>query len=128
MDIEKAMEFILNAQANAEVHMARIREAQEQSSAKHDAEIAAIREAQEQSSAKHNAEMAAIREQLRRAVRLSVQEARNERSKRRELEARFDEKITQLAAAHLVTEEVVQNLGRKIDRFLDGINRGNGTH
>jgi hypothetical protein len=87
-----------------------------------------IREAQEQSSAKHDAEVAAIREQLRRGLRLSVQEARNERRKRRELEARFDEKITQLAAAHLVTEEVVQNLGRKIDRFLDGINRGNGTH
>jgi len=43
---------------------------------------------------------------LDRALRDSVREARNERAKRREL----DDKITQLAAAQLVTEEKLQRL------------------
>ena len=43
---------------------------------------------------------------LNRALRDSVREARNERAKRREL----DDKITQLAAAQLVTEEKLQRL------------------
>jgi len=57
---------------------------------------------------------------LRRAVRLGVREARNERRKRREL----DDKITQLAAAQLVTEE-------KFKEWLEVETRrfgGNGQH
>src|ERR1043166_1037356 len=56
---------------------------------------------------RHYKEMAAIRSEIRRAVLLSVREARQERRKRRDL----DDKITQLAAAQLVTEE-------KLQRFL----------
>jgi hypothetical protein len=83
--------------------------------------MAKIREAQAQG----EAETRAIREQLRRAIRLGAQEARNERRKRREL----DDKFTQLAASHLLTEEVVRNLGKKIDSFIEGLRRsGNGTH
>src|SRR5262249_27126006 len=55
---------------------------------------------------RHDVEMAAIRAELRHAVRLSIQEARAERRKRREL----DDKITQLTAAQLVTEEKLQRL------------------
>ena len=107
MDIEKTMEFILSSQANAEVQMAKIREAQTRA----------------------ESEMAAIRETMRRALRLGVQEARNERRKRREADERLDEKITQLAASHLLTEEVVRNLGKKIDAFIESMRRsGNGTH
>src|SRR5438105_9445900 len=57
---------------------------------------------------------------LDRAIRDSIREARNERRKRRDL----DEKITQLAAAQLVTEE-------KLQRLIDRDERrggGNGSH
>jgi hypothetical protein len=64
--------------------------------------------------ARHEREMAAIRAELQRGIRLSIQEARAERRKRREL----DDKITQLAAAQLVTEE-------KLQRFLEH-RSGNG--
>jgi len=60
---------------------------------------------------------------LDRAIRLAVQEARNERRRRREL----DEKLTQLAAAQIVTEEKVQKLSDKIDAIVDlRHNGGNG--
>ena len=63
---------------------------------------------------RHHNEMADIRTELRRAIQLSVREARQERSKRRAI----DDKITQLAAAQLVTEE-------KLQRLLDA-RHGNG--
>ena len=59
---------------------------------------------------------------LRRAVRDSVREARNEHRKRREL----DDKITQLASAQLVTEERMETLFRKMDHFLENFRAGNG--
>src|SRR5438046_2677334 len=75
-----------------------------------------------------NREMSVIQCQLRRAIALSVCEARAERAKRRELDEKIsqiaaaqqaaDEKITQLAAAQLVTEE-------KLQRFLNS-RGGNG--
>jgi hypothetical protein len=56
--------------------------------------------------ADHDRIMKEIDARLNRALRDSVREARNERTKRREL----DEKITQLAAAQLMTEEKLQRL------------------
>jgi len=68
--------------------------------------------------ARHEHAIADIERMLRQAVRLSVREARNERAKRREL----DDKITQLAAAQLVTEE-------KLQRLIEERRRGgNGSH
>jgi hypothetical protein len=75
---------------------------------------------------------------LRRAIRDSVREARNERVKRREL----DHKITQLAAAQLVTEEKMKeteeqmqmtatemrSLFRKMDAFLERFSPGGNGH
>jgi len=58
-------------------------------------------------------EGAATRAELRRAFRLGVLEARHERRRRQEL----DDKITQLAAAQLVTEE-------KLQRFIEFLRRG----
>ncbi|PWU00960.1 MAG: hypothetical protein C5B51_24015 [Terriglobia bacterium] len=63
-------------------------------------------EEHQQASKKHEQEIRQIRGLLARAIRASVIEARSERRKRREL----DDKITQLAAAQLVTEEKLQRL------------------
>ena len=57
---------------------------------------------------------------LRRAVRLSVQEARAERKKRREADERLDLKMDQLASSQLLTEEKFQKLSDKIDKYVDG--------
>ena len=64
-----------------------------------------------------NSTLQRIDDRLDRAVRLSVREARSERIKRREL----DEKITQLAAAQLVTEEKLQGL-------IEALKRGGNGH
>jgi DNA repair ATPase RecN len=58
-----------------------------------------------------------VSERLDRAVRLSVREARSERAKRREL----DEKVTQLAAAQVITEEKLQGL-------IEALKRGGNGH
>jgi len=88
-------------------------------------------EALTQSVELHEREMAEIRREgalmrtdLRRAFAMGVREARNERRRRREL----DEKIGQLAAAQLITEEKLQGLYGKMDAFIDSMRRGgNGS-
>jgi hypothetical protein len=72
----------------------------------HDRMIADLRLAHEKAKAEHDHDVAEIRGLLRRAIHDSVREARTERRKRREL----DDKITQLAAAQLITEEKFQQL------------------
>ena len=62
----------------------------------------------------------AFRGDLRRAFALGVREARHQRKLRLEL----DEKITQLAAAQLVTEEKVQNLSTSVDAFINSMRSG----
>jgi len=57
-------------------------------------------------------------------VRLAVQEARNERKRRQELDARFELKMDQLASAHLLLGEKVDKLSDKIDRLVDASLRG----
>jgi hypothetical protein len=65
----------------------------------------------------------AFRSDLRRAFAMGVREARNERKRRQEL----DEKITQLAAAQLITEEKLQNLSGTVNAFINSVrNGGNG--
>jgi uncharacterized protein Yka (UPF0111/DUF47 family) len=80
---------------------------------------------------RHEREMADIRREgdrmrtdMRRAFAMGVREARNERRRRRELDQKInqanstlDEKITQLAAAQLITEE-------KLQAFLESMRRG----
>jgi ATP-dependent Clp protease ATP-binding subunit ClpA len=79
MDVEKTMEFILDQLAQITVVQAR------------------------------------TDRRLDRAIRFAVQEARQERKRRKEMDeilvrraSEADEKITQLAAAQLVTEEKLQ--------------------
>jgi len=73
---------------------------------RHEREMADIRQAG-----------AAMRADMRRAFAMGVREARNARRRRQELEEKMDEKITQLAAAQLVTEE-------KLQRFINSVGRG----
>ncbi|MBZ5621415.1 MAG: DUF465 domain-containing protein [Acidobacteriia bacterium] len=121
MDVEKTIEFILNMQANAQVQMDKIREAQAQAEARE----AASAERHESAHQRHDREIAEIRRTLARAVKLGVREARNSRKRHQEL----DEKITRLAASHLLTEEQLQQLWKKMDGFIDGLQRGgNGSH
>jgi len=92
MDIEKTMDFILEQLA----HVAALQAQAEERQARTD-------------------------RRLDRAIRLAVVEERRERKRRRELEERLDQKITQLAAAQLVTEETLQ-------RWIEERRRGtNGT-
>jgi uncharacterized membrane-anchored protein YjiN (DUF445 family) len=76
---------------------------------------------------KHDLEMEDIRREgrmfradLRRAFALGVHEARDERKRRQEL----DEKITQVAAAQLVTEEKLQDLSGTVKAFINSMRSG----
>jgi hypothetical protein len=68
--MKRTMDFILEQQAKMAVHLAK------------------AEERAREGSGQHNREMAQIRNTLRRAVRLGVQEARNQRKRRHDLEAR----------------------------------------
>jgi hypothetical protein len=81
VDIQGTMEFILEQQAAIDAKLGQLAES-----------------------------VVGINTILRRAIRLSVEEQRRERVRRQELEARFEEKITQLASAHLLTEEKITQL------------------
>jgi len=112
MDVEKTIEFILEHQAQITAMQAKA----EEHVARHDGEIAQL-----------NAVTSHINSILRRAVRLAVQEARNERKRRQELDARFEIQMDQIASAHLLNEEMVKklgekvdNLGEKVDKLVDG--------
>jgi hypothetical protein len=93
--LTQSLELLAHLQADGE---ARAKAAEE----RHDREMADIRRAD-----------AAMRAYLRRAVAVGVREARNARRRSSEL----DEKISQLAAAQLVTEE-------KLQRFINSIGHG----
>ena len=79
----------------------------------HDRMIAA----HDHSIADHERIMRRIDARLDRAVRLAVREARAERARR----ALLDEKMTQLAAAQVVTEEKLQGL-------IEALKRGGNGH
>jgi hypothetical protein len=124
VDIEKTIEFILSHQANAEVQMEKIREGMA-------AQAAAQAEAQARGHAEHDRRMtehdrvmARIDARLEHAIRLSVQDARAQRKRNQE----FDEKITQLAAAHLLTEETAKVTEQKLQQFIDSLKRGTNGH
>ena len=91
MDVEKTIEFILDMQAQAAVMQA-----------KRD-EIGARTD-----------------RRLDRAIRLAVREARNERKRRQELQARVDAKFEELAEAQRATAVALK-------AFLTG-RGGNGGH
>ena len=106
MDVEKTIEFILDQQAKFEVMHQKSEEMHQNSLALHAKTEAA----------------------LRRAIMLGVREARNERQRRRELGEAFDQKMTQLAAAQLITEEKFEVLGQKLDNLTDALQQGKNGH
>jgi hypothetical protein len=81
---------------------------------------AKLSDQQAKSTEGHDRSIAAIQRTLDRAVKLGIQEARTERKRRQEMGRRFDEKITQLAAAQLVTEEKLQNFIASLGRTSNG--------
>ncbi len=97
--LTQSLELLAHQQADAEKRASAAEE-------RHDREMEEIRR-----------EGRAMRADMRRAFAMGVREARNARRRRQELEEKFDEKITQLSAAQLITEE-------KLQRFIDSIGRG----
>jgi hypothetical protein len=98
VDVDKTIEFILEMQAKHEVNFA-----------------------------KHEDMMARIDSRLDRAILYAVREARNERRKRREMDARWHESFSQLSAAQKRTEESLRELQQTVNAFLKtGRNGGNG--
>lgn len=76
--MQRTMDFILEQQANTAV-----RHAEFEDYTRHAVE-------------RHDREMAAIRDRLKRAVEFGVREARNERKRRQELDARINAKFEAL--------------------------------
>jgi uncharacterized membrane protein YheB (UPF0754 family) len=70
---------------------------------------------------KSDRENAALNQTLRRAIRMAVTEARNERRRQT-----LDEYITKLAAVQLITGEKMQVLEDRLVRFIDA-SRGAGN-
>ncbi|HUI80575.1 MAG TPA: hypothetical protein VLY24_21770 [Bryobacteraceae bacterium] len=68
----------------------------------------------------HERKMQWLDARIKHGIRLAVREARAERAKRREL----DEKMTQLAASHLLTEEALRDLKVTVDSFIQSMRRG----
>ena len=97
--LAQSLELLAHMHADGE---ARVNAAEE----RHDREMEDIRR-----------EARAMRADLRRAFSMGVREARNARKRGQEL----DKKITQLAAAQLVTEE-------KLQRLIDSQGRGGNGH
>jgi hypothetical protein len=92
MNVEKTMEFLLDQQAHLAASLSRLNEYNIDAGERHDRERAALRH-----------EMSGLRAELRRAVRLSVEEARRERERRHEMYA-------ELSATQKLTEEKLQRL------------------
>lgn len=95
MDVQQTIEFLLEHQAALEVLMEEL--------AGRSAEM----------DERHDRLSLELRNDFRRAVRMSIEEQRRERARRADL----DGKITQLAAAQVVTEEKLQAL---IDALRNG--------
>jgi hypothetical protein len=118
VDVERTIEIILEQLAHTAVLQAQAEAESKERAARHDRAIERIDK------------------RLDRAVRLGVRELRNERQRRQEMDGRWDEKMTQLAAAQLVTEEKLQildvkleDLGGKLAGLIDALRRGgNGSH
>jgi hypothetical protein len=108
--LTQSLELFAHMHTDAEARQAGAEERQTAARERHDREMEEIRR-----------EGRAMRADMRRAFSMGVREARNARRRRQELDEKFDEKITQLSAAQLITEE-------KLQRFIDSMKHsGNGN-
>lgn len=125
MDVERTIEFLLEHGAAQQARLDALIERSEaqhaHSEAQHarfGAELAQSRadfdEREKEYAARHEREMAGIRSELRRGVRLAVEEARRERKRRKEEDAR-------LAASHAELEQSFQ-------RFLESMKLPRNGH
>ena len=108
--IERMIEGLAKAQVQHSIELAEHRAEFKRELAEHRAEF--DRELAE-SRAKHDRDSRKFRDDLRRWAALGVQEARNQRKRRQEI----DLYITRLAAAQVVTEE-------RLERFIASLERG----
>jgi hypothetical protein len=117
MDIERAIEFLLQQAAQQQAWS----EAQQ---ARFDAQQAQFRgdfeDRQKGYEERHDREMAAIRAELRRGVRLAVEEARRERKRRQEEDAKLAATDEKLAASHAALEETVSRFIASLKQPLNG--------
>jgi len=111
--ITEKLEVVASMQITAQQELAEFRKWNEEAQKRHE-------EAQKQHEdaiKRHGDEIARMDAKLNRAIRLAIQETRNERKRRKAFHSEFDEKMTQLSAAQLITEE-------KLQRFIESLRRG----
>jgi chromosome segregation ATPase len=117
MDIERTMQFIVENLAAVTARLEKMAERQsrmEDRQSDLEAEYTKrILDAEE----RHDREMASIRAELRRGIRLSVEEHRRERVRRKELEAR--------QAEH---EKELNEFRKSFQNWLDWTRRGGNGH
>jgi hypothetical protein len=107
MDVQKRMEFLLEQQAASQ--------------ARFDAQTVEIRAELRERAQHAQKEIDLVRRELRRAVRLSVQEARAERKRRKEEDAKLAAADARLAAG----QEALQ---RSLQAFIDSLKQGRNGH
>ena len=103
MDVEKTIEFLLEQQAAYQ--------------ARFEADSIEFRERLRASEEKFNRQDERLGRRLERAARLSIEEHRRERVRRKELDAR----IEALAKAQEQTQKA-------LDRFIESMERGRNSH
>jgi hypothetical protein len=113
MDIEKTIEFLLGQQAQAEARQAHMDEA-----------LAQLAEEQRRT----GLGLQRLERVMRRAIALGVQAIRAERRQREKMRSEFDEIMTQLAAAQLITEKKLQVVSDKLDRLIDALHGSSDGH
>ena len=113
MDVEKTIEFILEQQAHAAATQAKLAE-----------DLARLEESfarLDESFARREKLADRTDRRLDRAIRLAVREARNERQRRQELDAR-------LTAAQARHDERLDKLAENVNAFIESMRRGgNGS-
>jgi hypothetical protein len=121
MDLERAMEFLLEQQAAFQARFdARAEEQQARADAQQarfDAQMAAITAKQDRVSDLQGKTEAA----LRRAIRLSVVEHRRERVRRREADETLNQKMAELSAESALTQ-------RSLRAFMDSLKQPHNGH
>jgi len=114
MDVEKTIEFLLQ---QAAAHDARMAAHHEQFMA----EIAESRRVQEERWARADRDDERLKRRIDRAIRMSAEEHRRERVRRKQLEAKTAAEDAKLKAAQ-------EDLAQSLKQFLDSMKKGRNGH
>ena len=113
MDVEKTIKFLLEQQARFDARMELLLEQQGRFDSRMESLSGIV------------AEMAGaitdVQHQLRRAVKLGVEEARRQRAQRRAFEQKVNTRFGELATAQLTTE-------RSLQRLIDSLQQTHNGH